>query len=285
MRIDGRFFLVSLLLSLLFHLFVFGVVFYFKGLFFFKNRPLLNFYEISIVGSISPNKGIGKVKGSSNRSVKKKASVKAVSKTKKRTSVSKKEPNKKAEPLKKTPKKEILVSKKRPRKKVSSKKVKRSLSSNSRKSRKKRSKKVSDESLLNKKIKELEEEKYLQQKLAQLKKSSEGGEGYVSESEGTGIKIKGKAEVDPLLAFYVAKLVERIRVNWILPEAKKGLEAIVDVKINKKGEAVEIKFEKRSGDIVFDESCIRAVKRSFPFEPLPFTYKEEYLEIGVRFKL
>jgi len=265
-RIDGRFLFISLLLSLLFHLAVVLAIFYFKGFSFFEKRPSLNFYEISIVGGVSPPKV--KVRSGSTR-IRKAKRAKVASKKVPNRKVVKRKSAEKAAPKRKQSgaKKEILVSKKRAKRRVK----KRPPSSRN------PSKGNLNEKLLEKKIKEFEEEKYLQQKLAQLKKSSESKEkGYVSESEGTGIKIKGKAEVDPLLAFYVAKLVERIRMNWILPEAKKGLEAIVDVKINKKGEAVEIKFEKRSGDIVFDESCIRAVKRSFPFEPLPFTYKEEY---------
>ncbi len=254
MRLDGKTFLVSLSLSLLFHFFVFGLIFYFKGLFFFKRKAIsLNFYEISIVGSISPPKVVKRRIVSKRKTVKSKSSK--IKRTKRRV---------------KTAKKEILVSKRKSKKVV-----------------KKRSsvrKENLDEKLLRERLKELEEEKYLEKRLAQLKAASQKKESYVSESRGTGIKIKGKAEVDPLLAFYIAKLVERIRMNWILPEVKKGLEAIVDVKMDKKGRAVKISFEKRSGDIVFDESCLRAVKKSFPFEPLPFTYNQEYLEIGVRFK-
>ncbi len=259
MRLDGKTFLVSLSLSLLFHFFVFGLIFYFKGLFFFKREARsLNFYEISIVGNISPPK-VAKRRVVSRKVLPKRKAVKSKSSKTKLT-------KKKVE----TTKKEILVSKRKPKKIV---KKKSSVQ-----------KENLDEKLLKERLKELEEEKYLEKKLAQLKAASDKKENYVSESKGTGIKIKGKAEVDPLLAFYIAKLVERIRMNWILPEVKKGLEAIVDVKIDKKGRAVEITFEKRSGDIVFDESCLRAVKKSFPFEPLPFTYNQEYLEIGVRFK-
>ncbi len=160
-------------------------------------------------------------------------------------------------------KREILVSKKK-----------------ARKAKKRVKPKINSEELLAKKLKALKEEKYLEERLAQLKSQKS----QKNTSSGTQIKVKGEAVVDPLLAFYVARLVERIRLNWVLPEVKKGLETIIDVKINKKGEAVKIEFEKRSGDIVFDNSCLRAVKNSFPFEPLPLTYNKEYLEIGVRFR-
>ena len=160
-------------------------------------------------------------------------------------------------------KKEILVSKRK-----------------ARKSKKKVKPKINSEELLAKKLKALKEEKYLEEKLAQLKSQKS----QKSISSGTQIKVKGEAVVDPLLAFYIARLVERIRLNWVLPEVKEGLETVIDVKINKKGEAVKIEFEKRSGDVVFDSSCLKAVKSSFPFEPLPLTYNKGYLEIGVRFR-
>ncbi len=82
---------------------------------------------------------------------------------------------------------------------------------------------------------------------------------------------------------YISKLVSRIRLNWSLPQSSKGKEAIVDVRIDRSGNAVYIGLEKSSQDMLFDSSCLRAVRRSFPFDPLPKVYEGDYLDIGVRF--
>jgi TonB family protein len=42
-------------------------------------------------------------------------------------------------------------------------------------------------------------------------------------------------------------------------------------------------FEKRSGNRFFDDSTLRAVKKSSPFPPLPSWIMDSSIEIGIRF--
>lgn len=87
---------------------------------------------------------------------------------------------------------------------------------------------------------------------------------------------------------YLTAIWEKIRNSWHFSESfsegKRGLETIIAIKINRKGEIVDINFEKRSGNHYLDESAMRAIKKSNPFPPLPEWLRDEYLEIGIRFK-
>jgi colicin import membrane protein len=46
---------------------------------------------------------------------------------------------------------------------------------------------------------------------------------------------------------------------------------------------VDINFEKRSGNHYLDDSAMRAIKKANPLPPLPDVFRDEYLEIGIRF--
>ena len=168
------------------------------------------------------------------------------------------------------------------RKKVSSKTVARKeikVGKKTVKRRKVKRKKKAEEEILKKKLAKIREEAYLEKALEKLRKQEKE-----SAEEGVNVKITGSNIVDPLLSLYLARLTERIRLNWSLPQPKKGLETIVDIKISKDGRALKIEIEKSSGDYLFDKWALDAVKKSFPFDPLPSTYTKGYLEIGVRFK-
>jgi TonB family protein len=86
---------------------------------------------------------------------------------------------------------------------------------------------------------------------------------------------------------YLTVIWEKIRNSWILApnliQGKKDLESIIAIKIRKNGEIVDMNFEKRSGNHYLDESVMRAIKKANPFPPLPVGFREEYLEIGIRF--
>ena len=64
---------------------------------------------------------------------------------------------------------------------------------------------------------------------------------------------------------------------------KENIETIIDVKISRSGAVEHIGFEQRSGNRYFDDSALRAVKKSSPFPPLPYWIMESNIEIGIRF--
>jgi TonB family protein len=72
----------------------------------------------------------------------------------------------------------------------------------------------------------------------------------------------------------------------MLPPAlmpKENIETIIDVKISRNGVLEYIGFEKNSGNRYFDDSALKAVKKSSPFPPFPSFIIDNYIEIGVRF--
>ncbi|WP_158508778.1 cell envelope integrity protein TolA [Thermosulfidibacter takaii] len=154
------------------------------------------------------------------------------------------------------------------------------------------SKAVSEKQLLEQRLKELRAEKELEKKLEALRREKEREqsteeEGSLVSAKGAGSEIavsSASVKLDPVIYLYLSRLVSRIQLNWSLPEGITNKEAIVSVKIDRSGRLVHLALEKSSGDALFDESCLRAVRKSFPFDPLPSAYKGDYFEIGVRFK-
>ncbi len=85
---------------------------------------------------------------------------------------------------------------------------------------------------------------------------------------------------------YIAVIWSRVKGNWTLPQAlmpKENTETIIDVKISRNGALEHIELEKSSGNRYFDDSAIKAVKKSSPFPPFPPYISGNHIEIGIRF--
>jgi TonB family protein len=85
---------------------------------------------------------------------------------------------------------------------------------------------------------------------------------------------------------YSAFVQARVKSNWSLPDALRPARdtlTIIEVRITRSGQLEHIGFEKRSGNSYYDESALRAVKKSAPFPPLPEEYRRDTIEIGIRF--
>ena len=67
-----------------------------------------------------------------------------------------------------------------------------------------------------------------------------------------------------------------MKQSWIVAEPKPGLTAVVRFGILANGEVVEVELAERSGDIVFDESAMRAVRKASPLSPPPEAYRNEF---------
>jgi TolA protein len=79
---------------------------------------------------------------------------------------------------------------------------------------------------------------------------------------------------------YRAKITEEIQREWIYPEyMKKDHQAIVSVTIAKDGRLLDAKVEKKSGDLFFDNSVLKAVIKASPVTPPPSGMEMEILEI------
>jgi TonB family protein len=95
-----------------------------------------------------------------------------------------------------------------------------------------------------------------------------------------------ESEVNAQTKEYIGAVWSRVKKNWTMPQAlmpKENIETIIDVKILHSGALDYMGFEKRSGNHYFDDSALRAVKKSSPFPPLPYWIMDKSIEIGIRF--
>ena len=90
-----------------------------------------------------------------------------------------------------------------------------------------------------------------------------------------------------LLDIYNAEIWHQIQKNWAFSEqiaqSNTDLEGIIIMKIMRDGEIRDIWFEKRSGNSYFDDSVLKAVKKSNPLPPLPDGFLGPYYDVGIRF--
>jgi len=105
---------------------------------------------------------------------------------------------------------------------------------------------------------------------------------------GAGVAASGEALSLARSAYYT-EVWDRIRREWAFPRelaTKKGnLSATIVIKIRRDGKILDAKFEKRSGDKVFDESVWRAIWKADPLPPFPQIYSAQVDELGIRFRL
>lgn len=100
-------------------------------------------------------------------------------------------------------------------------------------------------------------------------------------------KIGGKITqemIDLEFKAYYLKLREAIYSKWIFPnDSKKDMMTIISLKISRAGNLIERYLERTSGSPAFDNSAIRAVEKAAPFPPLPESFPDEFMEVGIRF--
>ena len=97
----------------------------------------------------------------------------------------------------------------------------------------------------------------------------------------------GGAAANLRFSRYYQALYEKIYQSWILPdyvtEKEGSREVIVVIKIQRDGKILGASFEKASGNRQLDASVMNALKKADPLPPLPDDFRENYLEIGIRF--
>jgi colicin import membrane protein len=109
-----------------------------------------------------------------------------------------------------------------------------------------------------------------------------GGGGFGGGSQGT-------VRVSPELLEYFRKLEERVRESWVLPEAlvRDAGKLMVEMRIviEKDGRVSDTRIEKGSGNVYFDESVRRAIRKASPVPVPPERLRggEDHYEVGFRF--
>ena len=96
----------------------------------------------------------------------------------------------------------------------------------------------------------------------------------------------GGAQVGLARRLYYTEIWNAIRSKWALPDflKDKNLEAVLIVSVRRDGKILNVRFEKRSGNALFDESAERAVMKADPLPPFPAIYSPPQEDIGVRFR-
>jgi TolA protein len=107
-----------------------------------------------------------------------------------------------------------------------------------------------------------------------------------SSSSGAGAGQGDSAQVGLARRLYYTAIYNAIKREWRLPETIKteSLEAVLLIMVRRDGKVLDIKFEKKSGNAVFDESVIRAVRKCDPLPAFPEIYSVPQEEIGLRFR-
>jgi TonB family protein len=139
-----------------------------------------------------------------------------------------------------------------------------------------------------------EEFEQVQKKIQNLKKKTEyldvakvargvggvGSGGFLGTGEG------GGGIVDPLLQKYHMDVVEKIKEAWRKPVfSKRGVsEVVIAVRIRRDGTVVDINPEKTSGNRLYDESVIRAIKAAEPLPRVPAGIKDDPVDLGFTFR-
>jgi len=86
---------------------------------------------------------------------------------------------------------------------------------------------------------------------------------------------------------FIASISGILQEHWALPDIKPwnpDLTAVVVINIAKNGRIVSHRFEKRSGDRVFDQFVSRAIQDSNPLPAIPGAMRVQQYSIGFNFK-
>ena len=127
------------------------------------------------------------------------------------------------------------------------------------------------------------------QKAAASSKSGEilsvgPAEGDGAAALGQGGRGGGTAVRGAEFFMYQAKIVNTIKENWAWPGQKGSLKALVRFSIKDNGEITALKIAEPSGDAAFDESILRALRKSSPLPPPPESYRKDFAQVEMNFQ-
>jgi colicin import membrane protein len=127
--------------------------------------------------------------------------------------------------------------------------------------------------------------------IASNAKSDDGDPLSAGSGEGLGAQSLGKGGVG---GEGVLKSVEYIRYvnymqatlkgNWAWAGPQRSLKALVRFSVKENGEIVGVKIVQSSGDPLYDESVIRAVKKSSPLTAPPENHRKDFADVEYSFQ-
>jgi colicin import membrane protein len=151
--------------------------------------------------------------------------------------------------------------------------------------------KVSPSELIEKAISKIEREVKTEQHLdnALAKLENKAGESKSAPEPWAGGRPGGAGILaNTIMQMYQADVESLIKSNWHYPvamDSQKDVEAVVVLMVKRDGTIMKSRFEKRSGNVLFDESVLKAIERSDPLPPFPESYTRSYEEFEINFNL
>jgi len=97
-------------------------------------------------------------------------------------------------------------------------------------------------------------------------------------------EVTSAKNVDASTAAELGAIQKHIARNWLRPAglASNNLNAIVEIKLTRDGDLIDARLTKSSGDLAYDNSVLRAVRKSVPL-PIPAEKYNTYKNIELDF--
>lgn len=83
---------------------------------------------------------------------------------------------------------------------------------------------------------------------------------------------------------YENRMLSTIKENWAWVGQRSNLKVVVHFSVKDSGEIVGLKIVQPSGDPSYDESVLRAVKKSSPLSPPPENYRKDFADVELTFR-
>lgn len=87
----------------------------------------------------------------------------------------------------------------------------------------------------------------------------------------------------PIQTEYIRKIQKKIRENWNPPAGKNSAKVKVLFRLNRKGELVSTKIVSNTGSKKLAKECIRTIRDSAPFSPVPNGLSGEFISVEFTF--
>lgn len=113
--------------------------------------------------------------------------------------------------------------------------------------------------------------------------SSGPGEGEGAASLGPGGRGGGVVKGMEFI-IYQNRMFSSIKENWAWVGQRSNLRVVVHFSIKENGEITGLKIVQPSGDPSYDESVLRAVKKSSPLPPPPESFRKDFADVEIAFR-
>jgi len=114
--------------------------------------------------------------------------------------------------------------------------------------------------------------------------SSGEGEGEGAAALGPGGRGGGGGVKGMEFIIYQNRMLSSIKDNWAWVGQKSNLKVVVHFSIKDNGEIAGLKIVQPSGDPSYDESVLRAVKKSSPLPPPPESSRKDFADVELTFR-